>query len=128
MSGCVNCVWDRYRDELEEWAAKSAEARGRLEARKAEEGGAAQSREESDSEKQEIDAPSHVTSSMDDDGGGSEALWGAGDDGDVGWLMSTGQKTEDILDGVPVGIREFIKNEKRLKQQKAAAAAAAAGS
>ena len=23
MSGCVNCVWDRYRDELEDWAAAS---------------------------------------------------------------------------------------------------------
>ncbi|TVY88435.1 UPF0651 protein, mitochondrial, partial [Lachnellula willkommii] len=26
MSGCVNCVWDRYRDELEEWAAARKEA------------------------------------------------------------------------------------------------------
>ena len=22
MSGCVNCVWDQYRDEMEEWALK----------------------------------------------------------------------------------------------------------
>lgn len=23
MSGCVNCVWDLYRDEMEEWAAST---------------------------------------------------------------------------------------------------------
>ncbi|OQO10793.1 hypothetical protein B0A48_04093 [Cryoendolithus antarcticus] len=53
MSGCVNCVWDLFRDELEEWAAKKAEAREKLAALKATE----------------------AAVSMDDDGGGSNTNW-----------------------------------------------------
>ena len=85
MSGCVNCVWDRYRDELEDWAAASAEARQKLQAQRA--------------------AASQAATSMDDDGGGSE----------TNWEEDTGEK--DLFEGVPVGIREFMKIEKRLKEQ-----------
>ncbi|KAK6424515.1 hypothetical protein LTR95_016374 [Oleoguttula sp. CCFEE 5521] len=53
MSGCVNCVWDLFRDELEEWAAKKAEAREKVAARRA----------------------SEAAVSMDDDGGGSDTNW-----------------------------------------------------
>lgn len=28
MSGCVNCVWDAYREEMEEWAARRREREG----------------------------------------------------------------------------------------------------
>lgn len=83
MSGCVNCVWDQYRDELEEWAAKSSEARMASAQHKGAESGV----------------------SMDDDGGGSETNWGTGLDG--------GELFRDI----PVGIREFMRTEKRLKQR-----------
>jgi hypothetical protein len=92
MSGCVNCVWDIYRDDMEEWAAKSAEARAALQAR----------REKS----------KNVAMSMDDDGGGSETNWSAG--GGEG----------DLFDDIPVGIREFMKTEKRLKQMHKEAKAA----
>lgn len=85
MSGCVNCVWDRYRDELEDWAAASAEARQKLQAQRA--------------------AASQAATSMDDDGGGSE----------TNWEEDAGEK--DLFEGVPVGIREFMKIEKRLKEQ-----------
>ncbi|KAM0703725.1 hypothetical protein Q7P35_009664 [Cladosporium inversicolor] len=85
MSGCVNCVWDRYRDELEDWAAASAEARQKLQAQRA--------------------AASQAATSMDDDGGGSE----------TNWEEDTGEK--DLFEGLPVGIREFMKIEKRLKEQ-----------
>lgn len=30
MSGCINCVWELYKDELEEWRAKRSEAKRRL--------------------------------------------------------------------------------------------------
>ena len=82
MSGCVNCVWDNYRDELEEWAAKSSEARMASAQQKGAETGA----------------------SMDDDGGGSETNWGTGLGG-------------DLFRDIPVGIREFMRTEKRLKQR-----------
>ncbi|KAF2712190.1 hypothetical protein K504DRAFT_479923 [Pleomassaria siparia CBS 279.74] len=89
MSGCVNCVWDIYRDDMEEWAAKSAEARVALQAKRV--GAKA--------------TPSNVAMSMDDDGGGSETSW------------SAGAGKDDLFDNIPVGIREFMKTEKMLKQK-----------
>jgi hypothetical protein len=103
MSGCVNCVWDLYRDEMEEWAAKSAEARARIQAQREEGKGTGTMLAGKGT-------PSHVATSMDDDGGGSEANWGPTD-------------TEgSLFDDIPVGIREFMKTEKRLKQKNAASA------
>ena len=97
MSGCVNCVWDMYRDEMEEWAEKSAQARQKMHARR-------QKGEGSGSMLAEQGTPSHVAVSMDDDGGGSEANWSA----DV--------ETDKLFDDIPVGIREFMRTEKKLKQ------------
>jgi hypothetical protein len=83
MSGCVNCVWDIYRDDLEDWAAKSRLARMKeMQAR-----------------------GSEASTSMDDDGGGSETNWAVGGAGD------------DLFGNIPVGIREFMRTEKRLKEQ-----------
>ncbi|KAM0510905.1 hypothetical protein ACHAPE_010420 [Trichoderma viride] len=82
MSGCVNCVWDRYREDLEEWSTKKAEAKVRLKA-----GG----------------------STMDVDGGGSEAAWAS--------KVSKDMWDEEAFQNVPVGIREFMKQEKRLKER-----------
>lgn len=53
--------------------------------------------------------PTHVATSMDDDGGGSETNWDSG-------LELSGQ-LGDIFEGIPVGIREFMKTEKLLKQR-----------
>ncbi|KAJ8111938.1 hypothetical protein OPT61_g5581 [Boeremia exigua] len=89
MSGCVNCVWDMFRDEMEEWAEQSAKARAAIQAK----------REGSGS------IPSHVAVSMDDDGGGS----------DTNWTGTTGD--DKMFDDIPVGIREFMKTEKKLKQR-----------
>lgn len=102
MSGCVNCVWDQFRDDLEDWAAKSAEARAALEKQRATRPGKA------------AKVKGHGSSipeamSMDDDGGGSETNW----DVDLG---TAGASAEDYFKNIPVGIREFMKTEKRLKE------------
>ncbi|QSZ35501.1 hypothetical protein DSL72_008371 [Monilinia vaccinii-corymbosi] len=91
MSGCVNCVWDRYREEIEEWAAAKKEADRALKMER---------REES------AGVWTHADTSMDDDGGGSEGNWELGEG-----------KADDLFEGVPVGIRAFMAQEKRLKEK-----------
>lgn len=99
MSGCVNCVWDQYRDELEEWAAKSAEARTKLQSQR-------NAGKRTGTMNVASETPAHVAVSMDDDGGGSETNW-----------TSPAPDSNDLFRDIPVGIREFMKTEKRLKQQ-----------
>ncbi|KAF2086789.1 hypothetical protein K490DRAFT_43499 [Saccharata proteae CBS 121410] len=111
MSGCVNCVWDVYGEDLEEWAAKSAEAKARLRAQEHERRvrGAGTGRMIAGE-----GTPTHVASSMDDDGGGSESNW------DIGVVVGSDLNVEDeLLKNIPVGIREFMRTEKRLKEQHA---------
>ena len=88
MSGCVNCVWDGYREELEGWAGQRKEARLKEARQKQEE----------------------ASGSMDDDGGGRETLWRNRDHGEF--------ESEGLFEGVPVGIREFMKTEKKLGERK----------
>ncbi|EPE29005.1 hypothetical protein GLAREA_00163 [Glarea lozoyensis ATCC 20868] len=95
MSGCVNCVWDRYGEEVEEWAAAKKASDVAMQKERGFEKGRARRRGEL------------VGMSMDDDGGGSESNWG------------NGEMNDDLFKDVPVGIREFMKQEKRLKQRHA---------
>lgn len=101
MTGCVNCVWDNFRDEMEEWA-------GRVEAAKVKGRPESKSGDMRTAPRAEVDSASQ---SMDDDGGGSDTNWPA-----------PGQR-DDLFADIPVGIREFMKTEKRLrlKHQKEAA-------
>lgn len=87
-----------YRDEMEEWAEQSAKARAAIQAKR-------EASEGSGSMVAGQDSPTHVAVSMDDDGGGS----------DTNWTTSTGE--EKLFDDIPVGIREFMKTEKKLKQR-----------
>merc|ERR1712072_618112 len=84
MSGCVNCVWDQYRDELEEWAAASAEARSKLLEQRTK-------GQATGSMVAEPNMPNHVSTSMDDDGGGSETNWEA-----MGGMESFGDGQGDL--------------------------------
>ena len=104
MSGCMHCVWDDYRDDIEEWAGRLREAQAKGV------GSGGTKTPKTDLPRPELD---HASGSMDDDGGGSEALWdspsAAGDDG-----------ASELFAGIPVGIREFMATEKRLRDRKKA--------
>ena len=99
MSGCVHCVWDDYRDEVESWAMRLRQAQAQAHGVGI------------DSPKVGISRPevADASTSMDNDGGGSEALWDSG---------STVAPGEDLFQGIPVGIREFMATEKRLRDRK----------
>lgn len=124
MSGCVNCVWDRYRDEMEWWATANAEAHRRLQAQEAGVGATAAAASAADNSPAVRAGPSTGMGaagpmSMDEDGGGSIGNW---DINNVAGQGAGGTLTRDFWDdelykNVPVGIREFMKQEKRLKEK-----------
>ena len=62
-----------------------------------------------------LDAAKDRDRSMDDDGGGSETNWDVADIGNMGRAGEWGM--EKLFEGVPVGIREFMRTEKRLKER-----------
>jgi hypothetical protein len=99
MSGCVNCVWDRFAEEVEEYALKSAEAQAAL---AAQESGGAGVEQVARTARPGVRAD--VPVSMDDDGGGSETNW-----------TPSGEVDEKLFEGVPVGILAFMKQERKLK-------------
>lgn len=82
MSGCVNCVWEAYREEVEEWAAR----RRKWEAK----------------DKRAV---------LVGVGQGVESSTGGLDGAAVGGELEAGA----LFEGVPVGIREFMALEKRLR-------------
>ena len=100
MSGCVNCVWDLYREEMEEWAARQRKAHTELvvgEADKARKMRGRGKRKEAEAQG-EGDADS---------------------DGGIGVYKGVDLAEEGLFEGVPVGIREFMNTEKRLREKKA---------
>ncbi|KAI0888512.1 oxidoreductase-like protein [Annulohypoxylon maeteangense] len=120
MSGCVNCVWDRFRDDMEEWVAASARAEAALQARQSQTDLTPDNVVEAVRGAEErMPGRASPTSavSMDDDGGGSETNW------KTDLKMADQPKIakdlwdDDLYKNVPVGIREFMKQEKKLKEK-----------
>lgn len=88
MSGCVNCVWELYREEMEEYTAANKLAQEKLATPKNLAG------EIGDSSTAPTSSPSLSETKITKD------LW-----------------QDDAFQDVPVGIREFMKQEKRLKEK-----------
>ena len=100
MSGCVHCVWDDYRDEVEDWAIRLRAAQAK--AQVAGQGKHITSGKLPTGKRPEVH---DASTSMDDDGGGSETNWQVG-----------ANDAEDLFQTIPVGIREFMRTEKRLRE------------
>lgn len=121
MSGCVNCVWDLFRDEMEDWVAANAEVERRLKAEKPQgapevPGGVSAIEGSKGPGSGGTSRPQGAetdTVSMDDDGGGSETNWPVEQQPQI----SKDFWDDQLYKGVPVGIREFMKTEKKLKQR-----------
>lgn len=116
MSGCANCVWDRYRDEVEEWAARKREADEKVrregafeEARRRRKGrgGDAEGRDLGLGIREGGRTGGSATFSIDDEGGSMRD-----------WDKGLEAQDDELFKGVPVGIREFMKQEKRLREKR----------
>ncbi|KAI1809305.1 oxidoreductase-like protein [Poronia punctata] len=128
MSGCVNCVWDRYRDDMEDWVSATTRAEAALQAKRVQGsvdamGNSRAIEGQTLSPQQQKERPNriNVSRSMDDDGGGSETNWQPEE-----LKRKTDHPTiaknmwdDDLYKNVPVGIREFMKQEKKLKEKHA---------
>lgn len=108
MSGCVNCVWDAYGDEVEAWSSAKREAREAISKLSGDEKSEAEGKlgiKPTTAAAPAVNAAAgavDASMSMDDDGGGSQMV----------------DLPDDPLKDVPVGIREFMKQEKKLKERK----------
>ncbi|KAL8752565.1 MAG: hypothetical protein Q9184_005684 [Pyrenodesmia sp. 2 TL-2023] len=112
MSGCVNCVWDAYREEVEAWAVRRREAAAKV----------AREREYSVGE-EEAEGEKRKARQM--RGRGRRVVGGKGGVGGTGVgdmdEMGRGWNLDDegaLFEGVPVGIREFMATEKRLRERR----------
>lgn len=97
-----SCVWDDYRDDVESWAARLKEAQAKSQ------GQGVTKTPKVGFPRGEVKA---AATSMDDDGGGSEALWQA---------PSGDSTAEALFADIPIGIREFMATEKRIRDRKKA--------
>ncbi|KAM5429765.1 hypothetical protein McanMca71_006051 [Microsporum canis] len=111
MSGCVHCVWDDYRDDVEAWAQRINEAKKRDPPRRGsrKKKAAGPLHDMRQSARKEVDSAS---ASMDDDGGGSQSTWNTDISADVD------ADADALFADIPVGIREFMKTEKKLREKR----------
>lgn len=95
MSGCVNCVWDTFREEVEEWSARQRQRQKQV-----------QEQEEGQAAGRGVDKASKISSI---DSGGV---------GDLDGMGGSNLDPDSFFKDLPVGIKEFIALEKRLKDRK----------
>ena len=102
MSGCVNCVWEQYREEVEAWAAEERRRRGVR--------GMAETRYVGR-------APGEVVGGGEGEGEGGG---GVGEMDGLGGWEGEGEGNEDggLFGGVDVGVREFMRTEKRVRARR----------
>ncbi|KAL8791101.1 MAG: hypothetical protein Q9213_000308 [Squamulea squamosa] len=93
MSGCVNCVWDAYREEVEAWVARRRENLRTV-------------RGEEEIEKRKA---------IEMRGRGKRVTGASGATQEV---QRSDEDVGELFEGVPVGIREFMKTEKRLGEER----------
>ena len=94
MSGCVNCVWESYREEVEAWAA---ERKRRVGVRRMSE--------------------MRYVGRGPEEGKGMGELDGMDGRGELDG-MGQGEDDEGLFEGVDVGMREFMLTEKRVKARR----------
>ena len=117
----MHCVWDDYRDSIEEWAGRIKSAQQRSTPHHIQKKAGADASSQGGGQvppKQRVSARREVAeaaTSMDDDGGGSETNWGVTDE-DEDNLIGDLAGGRDLFESIPVGIREFMKTEKRLRE------------
>ena len=102
MSGCVNCVWDAYREEVEEWAA----ARHRPEAPRSAQPAKTRRGRRGNADQGLREEPDLGDLDGDEDGGMANYEGINIDD------------QEGLFEGVPVGIKEFMKQEKKIRERR----------
>lgn len=114
MSGCVNCVWDQYRDDMEGWAAANAEAEKRLQEQQSPPdvlgGSTSAANGTAGVDGAGAPRPSYNEAVSMDDGGGSSSAHHQP-------VLNKNMWDDDLYKDIPVGIREFMKTEKKLKNR-----------
>ncbi|KAL1953538.1 hypothetical protein VTO42DRAFT_2615 [Malbranchea cinnamomea] len=108
MSGCVHCVWDDYREEVEEWAVRVREAQSRHSQGRPQTLLGGDMREQNAESRKEV---ASASMSVEKDGSGSEA--------NIYPELPEMEGGDELFGNIPVGIREFMKTEKRLKAKRA---------
>lgn len=94
MSGCVNCVWDTYREEMEQWVQGQRKREALMHTGE-------------DRTRTQPSAPSDVSAS-DENGMGNHGSYPGADT----------EVDDELFQSVPIGIREFMKQEKRLREKR----------
>ncbi|KAK6497335.1 hypothetical protein TWF481_011749 [Arthrobotrys musiformis] len=100
MSGCVNCVWDVFREDLEEWAAANARAQVALKRQYKREAFSVAPGGEVDVRKDIVHRGRHEYSSQIRDQG-----------------VTLGKNMWEGLEDIPIGIRVFMDTEKVIKSR-----------